>query len=270
MLATRMNMNSVNTSGKNLMPSLPAVLLDGVGDELVGQLRDRLQPARHQRAGRAAADQQRPDADHGDHHEQRRVGEGDFVPADVAERRRASGFRIDESDRPSPSVSCQSVADCPRSIASFWPRRRLANPGGAHHIEDACGEAEQQKHDHPPRRDAEPAIERPTDERADQRRRRPVRWKDGSRGRLPTDRFSNWTQVRLAGSCRFCWSSRSPRRWSLAERSASSSGRLPFLLPSRAPSGMVSGPSSTLRRCKQIQVVPAFLEAARTIVIGFW
>ena len=27
MFATRMNMNSVNTSGKNFMPSLPAVLL---------------------------------------------------------------------------------------------------------------------------------------------------------------------------------------------------------------------------------------------------
>ena len=81
-------MNSVNTSGKNFIPSLPAVLCMRVGDELVGQLGDRLHAARHQRAGASC---RRPaaaaDADHGDRHEQRRIGEGDLVPADVAERR---------------------------------------------------------------------------------------------------------------------------------------------------------------------------------------
>ena len=60
--------------------------VDRVGDELVGQFRDRLHPAGDERPRRTAADQQRPDADHGDRHEQRGIGEGDLVPADVAQR----------------------------------------------------------------------------------------------------------------------------------------------------------------------------------------
>ena len=43
-------MNSENTSGKNFMPSVPAVLRNVVGDELVGYFGDRLQPSRHQGA----------------------------------------------------------------------------------------------------------------------------------------------------------------------------------------------------------------------------
>ena len=166
-----------------------------VGDEFVGQLGDRLQPARHQRAGRAAADQQRPDADHGDHHEQRGIGEGDLVPADVAERRELLDFEL--MNRIGHRRICPVVPKLPRLSRPL--ARPAGNTGGAHHVEDAGGEAEQEKHDHPPRRNAEPAIERPADERADQRRRRPVRWKAGSRGRLPTDRSSN--RIR-ASTCR--------------------------------------------------------------------
>ena len=47
-----------------------------VGDELVGHLRDRLQPARHHRAARGGADQQRRNRSDDDEHEQRRIGEG--------------------------------------------------------------------------------------------------------------------------------------------------------------------------------------------------
>ena len=45
-------MNSENTSGKNFMPLVAGGTAYHVGDELVGQLRDRLQPARHQPAPR--------------------------------------------------------------------------------------------------------------------------------------------------------------------------------------------------------------------------
>src|SRR5262249_57952611 len=34
-----------------------------------------------------------------------------------------------------------------------------------HHVENSGCEAEEQKHDHPPRRDSEPAIEKPADGR---------------------------------------------------------------------------------------------------------
>ena len=43
---TQMNMNSENTSGKNFMPSEPAVLADRAGDEFVGDFGDRLHAAR--------------------------------------------------------------------------------------------------------------------------------------------------------------------------------------------------------------------------------
>ena len=57
-------MNSVNTSGKNFIPSVPAVLLQRVGDELVGQFGDRLHAAGHERARRGGAEhQQRDDRD---------------------------------------------------------------------------------------------------------------------------------------------------------------------------------------------------------------
>src|SRR3954471_9889239 len=46
-----------------------------------------------------------------------------------------------------------------------WP---AGNPRSAPHVDDAGGKAEQEKHDHSPRRDSEPLVERPADERADQ------------------------------------------------------------------------------------------------------
>ena len=47
-----------------------------VGDELVGNLGDRLQPRRHQRAAVHGVNGEERDEGGGDHHEQRRVGEG--------------------------------------------------------------------------------------------------------------------------------------------------------------------------------------------------
>src|SRR6185295_676637 len=46
--------------------------------------------------------------------------------------------------------------------------RPAGDARGAHHVDDAGGKAEQEKHDHPPWRDSEPTVERPADERADQ------------------------------------------------------------------------------------------------------
>ena len=45
-----------------------------------------------------------------------------------------------------------------------WAARGHAR--GAHHIENAGREAEQQKHDHSPGRNPEPAIQQPTKRRA--------------------------------------------------------------------------------------------------------
>ncbi len=56
--STRMNMNSENTSGKNFMPSVPAVLRRVVADELVGHFGDRLQPSRHQGARAGGSEHQ--------------------------------------------------------------------------------------------------------------------------------------------------------------------------------------------------------------------
>ena len=45
---TQMNMNSEKISGKNFMPSEPAVRADGAGDELVGDFGHRLETAGNQ------------------------------------------------------------------------------------------------------------------------------------------------------------------------------------------------------------------------------
>ena len=60
--------------------------LNHISHELVCEFGERLHPARHQRAGGAAADQQRGNANDSDRHEQRGIGDRNLVPADVAER----------------------------------------------------------------------------------------------------------------------------------------------------------------------------------------
>ena len=86
MFAIRMNMNSVKTSGKNFMPAVPAVLCMLLAtNSYVSSVTDCIRPGTSARDG-AAADQQRGDADDRDRHEQRRIGDRDLVPADVAER----------------------------------------------------------------------------------------------------------------------------------------------------------------------------------------
>ena len=54
--------------------------------------------------------QQRRDSDHHDRHVQRRVGEGDFVPADVAERDDVVDFKLMDRIGHDPSVPCGAAA----------------------------------------------------------------------------------------------------------------------------------------------------------------
>ena len=46
--------------------------------------------------------------------------------------------------------------------------RRAGGARGAHHVEHACREAEEQEHDQAPRRDVEPAVEQPAHQGPDQ------------------------------------------------------------------------------------------------------
>src|SRR6266571_2832613 len=97
---------------------------------------------------------------------------------------------------------------------------------GAHHVEHARGEAEQQEHDQPPRRDVKPAIEQPAHQSSKEHARDTLGRGAGSVS------FARLAPVR---------SSRSPRRLSLAERAASSVDREPGCW-SREP--MIATPAS--------------------------
>ena len=85
MFSVSTNMNSVKTKGKYFMPVGADIVAHHIGDELVGDLGDRLQPRRHQRAAAHGVDGEEGDDRGRDHHEQRRVGEG-RVEAEQLER----------------------------------------------------------------------------------------------------------------------------------------------------------------------------------------
>src|SRR6266446_747376 len=60
-----------------------------------------------------------------------------------------------------------------RMLPSLLRTRRIepvvrSHASRPHHVENSRGEAEQQKYDHPPRRDSKPAVEHPADASADQ------------------------------------------------------------------------------------------------------
>ena len=165
-------------------------------------------------------------------------------------------------------IGHRRVASCNRYRGlCTWPGP-LGNSRRAHHVEDAGGKAEQQKHDHPPRRDSEPAVERPADERADQdagdqfggepeaagERRRIAFVGPGPASTWPARPSAGRAVRRDAGASR-------------RERPLRLTGcRSRSLRACRRPCS--SALLSTLRRCEQIQRVPAVLKAARTIVIG--
>ena len=232
--ATRTNMKSVNTQREELHALLAGGAVDRVGDELVGQLRDRLH------AGRA--------------------------PAPAASCAPTSSAAMPTTMIAMYSAELVNAISCPpmwpsgtmlvdfelmnrighrrklpyRPVLSSWSRS-AGNTGGAHHVDDAGGKAEQEKHDHPPRRDSEPLVERPADERTDQ----DTGDQFGGEAEAAGERRRIALRTGPVSACRpgpFCWASRSPRLWSLAERAASSADRLPFLLSSPVSLAMSGGP----------------------------
>src|SRR5450759_3625092 len=70
---------------------------------------------------------------------------------------------------------CPTLATGKRSIIRNWwigsaamalvVQKTFADDSGrAHHVKDPGGEAEQQKHNQPPRRNSQPAVEQPADQ----------------------------------------------------------------------------------------------------------
>ena len=199
------------------------------GDEFVGQLGRRLQARGHQ-ARRSAVPITRNggQADHRDQHEGGRIGEGDLGVADLAERKQVDDlelvdgvdghdrYRSSRSDvsrarrRPRASRSeprRQSRATETRSAptAKFPASDRAASPINAPTSTPATSSVDSRK----PRANAEASA---------------VLTRTVARFRMVGSQLS----------------SRSPRRWSLAERAASSSGgSLRSPLP-RVPSAMLS------------------------------
>ena len=239
-------MNSENTQREELHPLLAGGAAHRVGDEFVGQFR------RSTAAGRAPAP-------------------------------RGGGADQEQRQTPTTAISMNSAELVKAiSVPPIWPtgnelvdlelmnrigHRPVVIPASyvqhsvfaldharrAHHVEHAGGEAEQQKHDHPPRRESEPAIEQPADDRADQDAgdqfgREPEaagdRRRIGGGGRGPV----SLSDARLA-----VWPSRSPRRWSLAERAASSVRRVSAIALSAR---VVSHAFDTRADCEQSQRVP--------------
>jgi hypothetical protein len=135
-----------------------------IGHEFVGQFGDRLQATRHQAAARGRADHQEPDDTDGDHHEQRRIGERDLGAADLAK-----GGDLADLELMNGVGHRDPISFRPRRTDAFsLSARSAADAGRAHHIEDACGKTEQQKHNHPPGRNPKPAVEEPTQTGANQ------------------------------------------------------------------------------------------------------
>ena len=86
MLANRTNMNSVNTNGKNFMPSVPAVLRTVLATNSYDiSATDCSRPGTTARR-RRRADEQRRNQDDNDQHEQRGIGEIDLIFADRDDR----------------------------------------------------------------------------------------------------------------------------------------------------------------------------------------
>ena len=152
-----------------------------------------------------------------------------------------------------------------RSLQSRSSKPGLATtPAERITLRTPAAKPSREKHNQPPRRDTEPAVDKPaeagTDEHAcNQFAREPKAPGIARCSRRPISR-------RIVGSLGPArWRARpSPSRWSLAERAASSVcglSRSPF---SRVPSLMLS----TLAACTAIATGPP-PEAARTILSGF-
>ena len=111
----------------------------------------------------------------------------------------------------------------PSRPAITWSARQ---PRRAHHIDDAGGEAEQQKDNEPPRRDTQPPIDEPAEAGSDQHRGHQLgREPKAARHRRTVAAWPSAGRRSRTSLLALTWSSWSPRRRSLAERAASSDGR---------------------------------------------
>ena len=185
MFSDSMNMKRVKMNGKYCMPVGADIVAHHVGDELVGELGDRLQPRRHQRAAAHGVDGEERDQRGRDQHEQRRVGEGG-VEAEQLERDQPLDLELMHGVRQaacgamrrSSPHALRRLSQCPRAPSH---RRlpatgrslpgsgalRLHALGGPHHVEDSGGGAQDEEHHHQERRRAEPPVEPPADEAPD-------------------------------------------------------------------------------------------------------
>ena len=249
MFSVSTNMKIVNTKGKNFMPSVPAVRADGRGDEFVGQFRGRLQPRRHQRLLGGGADQEQGQPEHCDQHEQRRIGEGDLGVADLDDREQLDDAGIGGSDRRPESFHHSRFLSRTTPAARITLRTPAAKPSSRNTI-SPHGEIPSQRSSSQP---ISAPTRTPATSSVESRKPRANPEALAAAGRGPV----SFSDARLAVS------SRLPRRWSLAERAASSSGG-----SLRSPCPRLS--SAMLSTCsdKKASACPAALKAARTLLIG--
>ena len=244
-----------------------------VGDEFVGEFRDRLHAAGHQaRAHRGAEHQQRdasPTAIS--------MNSAELVKAISWPPIWPSGddlLDLELLDRighgqSSAHLSLLHVA-APKRPQRLSRRRREPLPGATpcrtHDIQHARGKSQAAG------RRSGPTAKFQASDRAASRaslrpsRLRPARWRAGSRAPSPKDRRPVWLRNCLGSACRpGVEPSLLPRLRSLADRAASSAGRFfdPFL--SRAPSAMLS----TLALQVTVRMSLAAPKAARTILRGY-
>src|SRR4029078_1726892 len=79
-----------------------------VGDEFVGDLRDRLETSRNHGAAAGGTKHQQQDQEEPDQHEQCRIGKGDFHPANMSDRKKLFDLKLVDRIHEHPSPYRQS------------------------------------------------------------------------------------------------------------------------------------------------------------------
>ena len=115
---------------------------------------------------------------------------------------------------------------------------------GAHHVEHARGKAEQEKYNEPPGRDAEQTIDEPAKAGPDQHAANEFAGEPEAPGVARCSRRPIHTRVVGRLPCTLACDRPSPRRWSLAERAASSVAAFPRSPSLRVPSLIASTPAA--------------------------
>src|SRR6185312_11597422 len=144
---------------------------DGGGDELVAELRHRLEASRHQRAGSGAADHQDRDQRHRDQHVSRRIGEVDGVIADLADLEEVIDIelmdRVDRHPRGSWSAGSKPAFVISNVVTSASSAIALHDAGRSHQVDQPGDEAEQKEHDETERRGRQQTVDAPANRRSD-------------------------------------------------------------------------------------------------------